>query len=152
MTATGSTPPDGGTSHRIVVGVDGSPPSVAALDWAVRQAELTGWPVEGVVAWEVPTSSGWATVPEGFDPVGDAHAVLGPLVDRVRTDHPGVVVLERVAEGRAPTVLEEASRAADLLVVGSRGLGAVAGLVVGSTSEHCVTHASCTVVVVRTGH
>jgi nucleotide-binding universal stress UspA family protein len=70
-------------------------------------------------------------------------------VDEARRRHPDVEFLPMAVEGRAADVLVEASRGADLLAVGSRGHGEVAGLLVGSVSEHCATHAHSPVLVVR---
>jgi nucleotide-binding universal stress UspA family protein len=75
--------------------------------------------------------------------------MLGRAVDDAGRVHPGVVFVPVVVEGRAADVLVEASRGADLLAVGSRGHGEVAGLLVGSVSEHCATHAHSPVLVVR---
>lgn len=135
---------------RIVVGVDGSIPSRAALEWALTQAERSGAVVEAVTVWQWPTTYGWpAPVPEGFDPAEDAGRVLEEILGEVRGDHPSVTLEPRVAEGHPAELLTQASEGAELLVVGSRGHGAFAGMLLGSVSEHCVAHAHCPVVVVR---
>lgn len=134
---------------RIVVGVDGSEASQAALRWAARQAQLTGERLVVVAAWEYPTSFGWAPAyPSDWDPEGDARKALAEVVDQVLGAERPEVDLE-VAEGHPAPILVEASQDADLLVVGSRGHGAFAGMLLGSVSEHCVSHAHCPVVVVR---
>lgn len=134
----------------IVVGVDGSPSSTAALSWAVRQAELTGGRVRAVAAWEYPTYYAMA----GVFPYEDlavrtgkvldetVHGVLGPAKSDVE-------VLQNVVPGNPAQVLIDASAHAALLVVGSRGHGAFAGTLLGSVSQHCVHHAHCPVLVVR---
>ena len=145
-----------GIQPRIVAGVDGSPSSVSALRWAIRQAGLTGAAVDAVIAWHYPvaaTGYGWAPmaapVNSDFDfqdiaekTVADAvSSALGPVSDvRVRT---------QVAEGNPAQVLLDAAAGAELLVVGSRGHGGVTEALLGSVSQHCVQHARCPVVVIR---
>ena len=134
-----------GAQRRIVVGVDGSEPSKAALAWAVRQGEQTGARVEAVFAWDFPAVFG--VVSAGvFDFVGLAAHVLADTITEVGNParvHP------RVLRGHAAQVLIDASAGADLLVVGSRGHGGFAGVLLGSVSQHCVHHAPCPVVVIR---
>jgi nucleotide-binding universal stress UspA family protein len=103
-----------------------------------------------VCAWEYPMS--WGNViplPSDFDPAADARTMLDPVVERLNGEHPGLRVRSHVVEGRAGDVLIEASRHAGLLVVASRGHGSLSGLVLGSVSQTCVTHAACPVVVHR---
>ena len=134
----------------ITVGVDGSEPSIEALRWAADQAELTGSELETIAVWEWPTSFGWAPpYPSDFNPAADAQRVLDETLGPIRHDHPDVVINEKVIEGRAAPILIEASKQAELLVVGSRGHGEFSGMLLGSVSEHCVTNADCPVVVVR---
>ena len=139
------------TQRRIVVGVDGSAASLAALRWAVRQAELTGAPLEIVSAWEWPASySGWETpVPPDYDPADEARRQLDKAVSAVLTPRDAIEVRQSVIEGHAAPVLEALSKTADLVVVGSHGHGEFVGMLLGSVSEHCVTHCDCPVVVVR---
>lgn len=134
----------------IVVGVDGSDSSLSALDWAARQAELTGDALEVITTWEWPRSYGWAMpLPESWDPHMEATRVLATAVDRVRQGHPGITVRARAVEGHPAPVLIAASKDAVLLVVGGRGHGEFAGMLLGSVSEHCVARAHCPVVVAR---
>jgi nucleotide-binding universal stress UspA family protein len=135
---------------RIVVGVDGSDASRDALQWAAGQAELLRGRLDVVMTWELPTSYGWVTpYPEGFDPEADTRRQLEETVAPVRAAHPDLDVHTRVIEGHPAPVLLDTARDADLLVVGSRGHGAFAGMLLGSVSEHCVSHSPCPVVVVR---
>ncbi|HUE06978.1 MAG TPA: universal stress protein [Acidimicrobiales bacterium] len=135
---------------RIVVGIDGSPSSLDALSWAARQAELTAAGLEVVTTWEWPSSYGWAVpVPEDFDPEGGIRNTLETALAPLRTAHPGVHVEGRVVQGHPAPVLVEASKGADLLVVGSRGHGEFVGMVIGSVSEYCAEHAHCPVLVHR---
>ena len=136
--------------HRIVVGVDGSGPSKAALAWAVRQATLTGATVEAVIGWEVPANFGSpvpvAPVP-GFDEL--AREVVTLAIADVSSPGEQVTIRPKVVEGNAAQVLLDASAGAELLVVGSRGHGGFVGALLGSVSQHCVHHAACPVVVIR---
>jgi nucleotide-binding universal stress UspA family protein len=135
---------------RIVVGVDGSEPAKAALVWAARQARTTGSPLVAVAAWEWPTSYGWSPPwPAEYDPSGDALKMLEETVRDVLGDAPDVPVTIEVLEGHPSPALVELSKRASLLVVGSRGHGEFAGMLIGSVSEFLVAHAHCPVVVVR---
>ena len=134
---------------RVVVGVDGSPSSVKALHWALRYAELADAEVEAVTAWDYPSTSGWgAAVDSGVDLEGSAGKILAEALGQV-TDAPDVLVCPSVIRGHAADVLVRAAKGADLLVVGNRGHGGFAGLLLGSVSQHCVHHAPCPVLVVR---
>ena len=135
---------------RIVVGVDGSQPSLSALEWAARQAEFTAATLEAITTWEWPTSYGWTPPwPQEWSPGADAQKLLDEALEGVRRRHPSIEVNPRVVEGHAAPILVEASRGADLLAVGSRGHGEFAGMLLGSVSEHCVTNAHCPVLVMR---
>jgi nucleotide-binding universal stress UspA family protein len=138
--------------RRIVVGVDGSESSARALKWAAEQAQLTGAVLEVVTTWEWPTSYGWGVViPEGWSPTDDAQKVFDQAVGPVAEAHPEVTIRPTIVEGHPAPVLVEESQGADLLVVGSRGHGEFAGMLLGSVSEHCVTNAHCPVLVFRDG-
>lgn len=143
----------GHQSPRIVVGVDGSEPSREALRWAVRQAEATGSSVEAIMTWQLPTAAYGFGMPmptaNDFAPYCDK--ALHDVVQEVAGEHPSVEVSEVVTEGDARQALVTAAHGADLLVVGSRGHGEVAGILLGSVSEYCTTHATCPVVVIRHG-
>lgn len=139
--------------HRIVVGVDGSPSSRSALAWAARQAALTGAALEVVGAWGYPVYFGTTPVwPSDFDPQAVAEGSIRQAVEEVLGTHPALVVRTTVREADASIALLEASEGADLLVLGSRGHGAFTGMLLGSVSQHCVTHAHCPVVVMRDTH
>lgn len=139
---------DGG--GRIVVGADGSDGSKGALRWAARQAARTGAVVEAVIAWEWPAFFGMATgITEGFDPPGIAGRVLDNAIREALGENFPAGLRTRVTEGRAGQVLVDASRDAELLVVGTRGRGGLADAFLGSVSTYCVHHAQCPVVVIR---
>ncbi len=145
------TPEESPGPGRIVVGVDGSPSSLQALAWAARQAHLAGSTLEVVSTWEWPTSYGWAVpVPDDFDPEQDVRDSLEPAVAALQARFPDLHIEHHVVSGHPAPVLVEASKGADLLVVGSRGHGEFMGMVLGSTSEHCTANAHCPVLVYRT--
>lgn len=140
--------------HRIVAGVDGSPSSMTALRWAVRQAGLTGAAVDAVTAWNYPANAGgygWApTGMEGsFDVQENAEKTLADAISSTVDPGSTVEIRSLVVEGIPAQVLLDASDGADLLVVGSRGHGGFAEALLGSVSQHCVHHAHCPVVVIR---
>jgi nucleotide-binding universal stress UspA family protein len=138
--------------ERIVVGVDGSPSSVAALGWAARQAEHTKGTIDAVTTWQWPTSYGIGLpLAPDFLPGDEAKTVLDGVIEQVAAAHPGVAFTTQVIEGAARLVLIERSKGATLLVVGSRGHSEIGGILLGSVSEYCVAHAHCPVVVVKTG-
>lgn len=134
----------------MVVGADGTPCSEEAVRWAAHQAELCGCELQIVVVWHWPVNYGFpAPMVSGFDPAAQAMATVDEQVEELRREHPALTVRTAVVEGAAGPVLVEMSHGAELLVVGTRGHGGLVGLVIGSVSEHCVTHAHCPVVVVR---
>jgi nucleotide-binding universal stress UspA family protein len=134
----------------IVVGVDGSRSSIEALEWAAKQAQLTGSRLRAVTTWEVPISSGWVpSYPEGYDPQKAAEDLLRRSIDEVLGSEQKIAVEIVVTEGHPAPALLAAAADAQLLVVGSRGHRSFAGMLLGSVSWHCVVHATCPVVVVR---
>ncbi|MEV7288593.1 universal stress protein [Streptomyces sp. NPDC093252] len=135
---------------RVVVGVDGSPTSHAALRWAARYGRTAGAIVEAVYAWDTPSSSGWtgpAIDPE-FD-LEQAHERFTQELHRVFADDRPPGLRELLVEGDPSEVLIRASQGADLLVVGRRGMGGFARAMLGSVSQRCAQHAACPVVIVR---
>jgi nucleotide-binding universal stress UspA family protein len=137
-------------SGRIIVGIDGSAASTDALRWAARQADLTGSPLEVIMTWEWPTSVGWSVpIPDDYDPETDVRQTLDAAVEAGLAEHPGVKVDPRVVNGHPAPVLVDASKGADLLVIGSRGHGEFVGMLLGSVSEFCTTNAHCPVLVHR---
>jgi nucleotide-binding universal stress UspA family protein len=139
------------SGRHIVVGVHGSPSSLAALRWAAREAALWGAKLVVVRAWE-DQAQRWAPyASRGSRPAGEQDRRLAgaQLADTVRAtagDQPGVRVTGKVVEGLAARVLLDQSAGADLLVLGSAGkAGAHA---VGPVARACLRHARCPVVVV----
>jgi len=133
---------------RVVVGVDGSPASRAALAMAFAEAERHEASLQAVVVWEsVPVGD----LPPLIDEDGmreAAKARLEELMTPLRERHPGVDAQAEVVVGSPREVLLDASEDALLLVVGSRGLGGFRGLLLGSVSHALVRHAPCPVAVV----
>ena len=137
-----------------MVGADGSASSISALRWAISQAELTGAAVDAVIAWHYPIpTGGYGWAPTGmatsFDFKDNAEKVLAEAISTASGASGSVPVRARVVEGNPARVLLDASDGADLLVVGSRGYGGFTEALLGSVSQHCVHHARCPVVVIR---
>jgi nucleotide-binding universal stress UspA family protein len=140
-------------SKWIIVGVDGSDGSRHALEFALREARLRGASVRVVCTWHVP-SSAYSGAP-GLD-TGliittlheDADQIVHQMVVEAGAKAEGVEVVAEACEGHPAEVLAERSRGAALLVVGSRGLGGVSGLLLGSVSHQCAQLAACPVAIV----
>jgi nucleotide-binding universal stress UspA family protein len=134
----------------IVVGIDGSASSLEALEWAARQVELTNSTLQIVATWDWPMTFGWvAPIPTGFDPEQNVQKALAEAEADVRARHPNIQITTRVLQGHPAPLLVEASKGAELLVVGSRGHGEFVGMLIGSVSEFCATNAHCPVLVHR---
>ena len=135
---------------RIVVGVDGSEGSKAALQWAARQAKLTGASLDAVAAWDFPATYGWVPVPpEDLDFAGFAEKSLTDTVGEVFGKDVPASLSHRVIQGHPAEVLVEASKGAELLVVGSRGYGGFTDALLASVSTYVVHHAHGPVTIVR---
>jgi nucleotide-binding universal stress UspA family protein len=135
----------------IVVGVDGSPGSREALRFAVEEARLRNATLRAVTAWHVPAiaySGGFAAAVEPRAYEESAEAVGQEELAALREETVGVEIERVVKEGQAARVLLDEAQGADLLVVGSRGHGGFAGLLLGSVSQQTAQHASCPVVIV----
>ena len=134
----------------VVVGVDGSESSFEALRWAAHYVHVAGGSLQAVISWHYPVDYGYAAVPiADMDLAGWAHEAVQAAIVEVEKEFPGLSISERVLEGPPASVLVQAADGADLLVVGSRGHGGFAGVLLGSVSTHVVHHAPCPVVVVR---
>ena len=139
----------------IVVGVDGSKSSRAALSWAYDEATHHGASLTVISTWHPPalpmTPPYGSHPPEGYvsQPQSDALDLLQKLVADLEERNPRVDVRTVSEQGNPAEVLIERSKEADLMVVGSRGHGGFAGMLLGSVSQHLVAHAECPVVVVR---
>lgn len=139
-------------SGRIVVGVDGSAASKAALAWAVRQAALTGAVVDAVCAWQLPMAygyGGYAMTLAIPDLEKGAASELDQVITAVTGTAPGVEIRPHVVQAHPARALLDCAKGADLLVVGNRGHGGFTEALLGSVGQHCVQHAACPVVVIR---
>jgi nucleotide-binding universal stress UspA family protein len=136
----------------IVVGVDGSEGARHALEYALDEAELRGANVRVVTAWHAPTmvyAGGYVVpVPSEEEWERGARKVLDQTVEAVNGAKEHVDITPVVREGQPADVLCEESKDAELLVVGSRGLGGFHELLVGSVSHQCAQHAHCPVTIV----
>ena len=139
----------GSGEGRIVVGVDGSRHSLDALRWAAHFAAIFGARLDAVASWEYPQSFGWAAIAPEWDPGQDMAKVRDDAVQAVFGDQLPPELRLQVREGGAAKVLLGASEGADMLVVGSRGHGGFAGLLLGSVSANVAEHASCPVFIVH---
>ncbi|MGW5646740.1 universal stress protein [Saccharopolyspora sp. NPDC003752] len=141
---------DGG----VVVGVDSSASSLRALIVAAEEARRRSVPLHVVRAWSFRTAPRPADYPPNVVPSMDefqqsVQADTERIVANKLGEHSDLPVHIHVVHSPSPQALLSASRGADLLVVGHRGRGGFAGLMLGSVAEQCVRHAACPVLVVR---
>lgn len=139
----------------VVVGVDGSGSSSDAIRWAVDEALLRKTKVQAVYAWQSPLVTGFQSIPPDLldTEALDRHAreIVEAAVVEAGNVSGDVDIESRAIEGLPAKVLIEASRDAELLVLGSRGYGGFHEFLVGSVGQQCVQHAVCPVVIVRPG-
>jgi nucleotide-binding universal stress UspA family protein len=137
----------------IVVGVDGSPSSRKALTWAAMEAADHGAALVVINVWEhtLLPPAGSVSVSERYVPDSSQTTAedLLQVIKEELGEEPPVLVQPHVKQGRPAKVLIEDSANADLLVVGKRGHGGFAGLVLGSVSQHVAAYAKCPVTVVH---
>ena len=136
----------------IVVGVDGSSGARAALRFAVREARLRGAAVRAVTAWRVPAIVYGGGYAPAIDPTmleENASTALEEAIAALGAQASGVEIERVIRVGQPAQVLVEAAAGADLLVVGSRGHGGFAGLLLGSVGQQVAHHAPCPVVIVH---
>jgi nucleotide-binding universal stress UspA family protein len=137
----------------IVVGVDGSPGSRKALTWAAVEAGDHGADLVVINVWEhtLLPPAGSVSVSEHYvpEPSQSTAEELLQVIKEELGEEPPVLVRPHVKQGRPAKVLIDESANADLLVVGERGHGGFAGLVLGSVSQHVAAYAKCPVAVVR---
>ncbi|MEV4250492.1 universal stress protein [Streptosporangium canum] len=142
----------------IVVGVDGSAPSLQAVAWAAREAALRGAPLRIVhvaLRWAydvplVPQPAHW-----GPDMEAASRQLLRQAAERARADAPAVTVTTEILDGAAAEAIAATARSAQLIVVGGRGRGGFAGLLLGSVSGDLAARSPCPVVIVgrpQAGH
>ncbi len=140
----------------IVVGVDHSEGAKAALRFALGEAELRRTSLRLVHAWQLSYAAA-SFVPGAYPAAGEeiddlraaAEESLEATLREVAPASPQVDLELHAVEGAPAEVLVDESHHAELLVVGSRGLGGFSGLLLGSVSQQCAHHAACPVVIVR---
>ena len=145
--------------NEIVVGVDGSEESRAALAWAVEEGRLRQAPVLAIHAWEVPmVPAPTGLVPPSVEVVGDltelredAASLVEVMVREIAGDAADVEIRPLMVEDKPVNALLEAAERNDaqMIVVGSRGHGGFVSLLIGSTSDQVARHATCPVVIHR---
>lgn len=139
-------------SRNVTVGLDGSPESRAAAEWAAREARLRGLPLKVVHVWEpVPEPMAQAPLLGAETLQHWSEKVPRETVESLALRHPGVEMDTVQLSGRPADVLADAAEGADLLVLGSRGLGGIRGFLVGSVGLATVAHTETPVVLVRDG-
>ncbi|PUA79332.1 universal stress protein [Nocardioides currus] len=143
--------PHAATARRIVVGVDGSAGSRAALEFACHRAELTGEDVVALHGWHVrnPSTDVWSAVPRTLEDEERRELLLAESIAGLREDHPDAQIEPEAVPVDPATCLVDASTVASMVVVGARGQSFVGGLLLGSVSQAVLRHAQCTVAVVR---
>jgi nucleotide-binding universal stress UspA family protein len=156
MTASFQTAAETSSTHEgeeapvgVLVGVDGSEPSVHALRWSAFLADSMRVGLTAVIAWEPPGYSWGAEVPSDWDPAANAQAVLDGTIAAAFGSSAPAHLTTSVREGIAARVLLDASATSTMLVVGSRGHGGFVGLLLGSVSSACAEHATVPVLVVH---
>ena len=145
--------------NEIVVGVDGSEESRAALVWAVEEGRLRQAPVLAIHAWEVPmVPAPTGLVPPSVEVVGDltelredAASLVETMVREIAGDAADVEIRPLTVEDNPVNALLDAAERNDaqMIVVGSRGHGGFVSLLIGSTSDQVARHATCPVVIHR---
>lgn len=132
----------------VVVGIDGGPDSLRALAWAADYAGTVNAPLIVLTAYEIPTTFGPYAMAGWEDSTQLEQRARETLAEAVRdTLGDDATAEQHVVRGHPAQVLVAASRDAHLVVVGSRGRGGFAGMLLGSVSQHVVAHARCPVVV-----
>ena len=141
------------TAHGpVVVGVDGSPTSESAIDFAFETAERWKTRLVAVHCWYDTVQGTFPMQPMLVDPAAIEEAERALLAERIagwQEKYPDVAVQQAVVRGRPTPTLLEYGRSAQLVVVGSHGRGGFTGMLLGSTSQALVSHSSSPVVVVR---
>ncbi len=140
----------------VVVGVDGSPESKAAIEFAMREATRRRAWLKVVAAAQLPEywtiAYGTSELPSPEEVIADTKRIARETLDEVVSDHPELAAVQfniEVIAGPPGQVLVEASDGAAVLVLGHRGRGAIRSALLGSVGLHCILHATCPVTVVR---
>ena len=135
--------------NKIIVGVDGSPSSNAALEWAAQEAEIRGSTLELIHAWNYPNLGyeGYVAVLEDFEK--DASALLNEVVASVRKNYPNLKLVSPLIQGPTAQTIMDRAKEADMVVVGSRGRGGFSALLLGSVGQQLVHHCPAPVVIIH---
>lgn len=145
------TAPSSSVGAPMLVGVDGSANSIAALRWAAGRARATGTTIRAILVWRPPGTMTPASISMEPSPTDIARHDASTMLDEYVAEAalPGNVQVERVAiEGMPAKMLIDEGRHAELLVVGARGHEGFAGLLLGSVTTAVVRHAPCPVAVI----
>lgn len=139
-------------ARTVIVGLDGSPESRAAAEWAAREAKLRGLPLKLIHVWEpVPEPMAQAPLLGAETQQHWSERIPRESAEGLRLRHPGVEITAEQFSGRPADVLTRQSKDAALLVLGSRGMSGVGGFLVGSVGQAVLAHAERPVVLVRAG-
>ena len=147
--------PAGGAGGRVVVGVDGSEPSAAAVEFAIAEASRRRLPLHAVSAWQQPPIYGPRMYPGLIDKETlekESQREMSEMLAGWRGKYPEVPVTETIEQSHPVEALVRASQTADLVVVGCRGRGGFRGMLLGSVSQGVIRHAHCPVAVVHASH
>lgn len=139
---------DQNSGESIVVGVDASPPAIAALRLAAQLASALDAPLHVVTSWSYPPFSEYSAV-SVWDPEEDAEIVLTESIRDAFGDAPPARITREVIEGAPSPALIHISASSRMLVLGNRGRGGFTSLLLGSVSAACVAHAACPVLIVH---
>jgi nucleotide-binding universal stress UspA family protein len=136
----------------VVAGIDGSPESRAAAEWAAREAKLRALPLKLVNVWEpVPEPMAQAPLLGAETQAHWTERIPRETAEGLRLRHPGVDITRQQINGRPAEILADAAKDAELLVLGSRALGGLGGFLVGSVGLAVIAHTEVPVVLVRAG-
>ncbi|MCX4977479.1 universal stress protein [Streptomyces sp. NBC_00620] len=139
-------------ARTVIVGLDGSPESRAAAEWAAREAKLRGLPLKLVHVWEpVPEPMAQAPLLGAETQQHWSERIPRESAEGLRLRHPGVEITAEQFSGRPADVLTSQAKDAALLVLGSRGMSGIGGFLVGSVGQGVLAHAERPVVLVRAG-
>ncbi|WP_371600794.1 universal stress protein [Streptomyces sp. NBC_00564] len=139
-------------ARTVIVGLDGSPESRAAAEWAAREAKLRGLPLKLVHVWEpVPEPMAQAPLLGAETQQHWSERIPRESAEGLRLRHPGVEITAEQLSGRPADVLTSQAKDAALLVLGSRGMSGIGGFLVGSVGQGVLAHAERPVVLVRAG-
>ena len=139
-----------GTARRIVVGADGSPASIGALQWAIEHASQVGAEVEVITGYDIPITILVVPTYTTEDYARDARTLLDHTVEQgTAGKQPEVPLSAKLVQEKPARALTQAAEGADLLVVGGRGRGELPGMHLGAVASYCVHHAPCPVLVYR---